>query len=357
MKHSMLIVAALLCVSCLAAEEEFLHRKHIAAEPYINVMESSRTFWNNKAQNYINNKVAEKWNKNKAKNVILFLGDGMSLTTVAATRMYMGSEQTELAFEKFPHFGLSKHYCVDAQVADSACSATAYLSGVKGNSGTIGVNAKVMYGDCVVDKGNHTESIASWAQKSCKSTGLVTTTRVTHASPAGVYGHTSRRGNENDAAIYSRCKGTGMPEPVDLATQLIHNEEAQKFKVILGCGRREFINSTVNDEEGIAGRRSDGKNLINEWKTERSKLGNASYIWNKHQLNDIDYETTDYLFGLFDNDHCAYHLDTINNNKQKEKPSLTDMTVAAIKMLSKDDNGYFLFVEGGKIDLAHHGEY
>ena len=74
-------------------------------------------------------------------------------------------------------------------------------------------------------------------------------------------------------------------------------------------------------------------------------------------MNDIDYENTDYLLGLFENDHCAYHLDNVNNNKQKEKPSLTDMTVAAIKMLSKDDNGYFLFVEGGKIDLAHHGEW
>ena len=355
MKHCMLFVAVLLCVGCIVSEDEFLHRKHISPVPYVNVMESSRTFWNNKAQNYIINKVGEKWNKNKAKNVILFLGDGMSLATIAATRMYMGSEQTQLSFEKFPHFGLSKTYCVDAQVADSACSATAYLSGVKSNSKTIGVNAKVLLGDCVVDKAHHTESIASWAQKSCKSTGLVTTTRVTHASPAGVYGHTSRRGNENDAAIYARCKGTEMPEPVDLATQLIYNEEAQKFKVILGGGRGQFINSTVMDEEGIAGKRSDGKNLINEWKQERKKTGNASYIWNKHQLNEIDFAKTDYLLGLFDNDHCAFYLDTINNNKQNEKPSLADMTVAAIKMLSKDDNGYFLFVEGGKIDLAHHG--
>lgn len=80
-------------------------------------------------------------------------------------------------------------YCVDKQVADSACSATAYLNGVKANYGTIGVNAKVKRFDCTgqneVDK--QTESIAKWAQDKCKATGLVTTSRVTHASPVDFY--------------------------------------------------------------------------------------------------------------------------------------------------------------------------
>lgn len=72
-------------------------------------------------------------------------------------------------------------------MADSACSATAYLSGVKTNDGVIGLNAKAKYQNCSaqVDEENLTESIARWAQKSCKSTGIVTTTRITHASPAG----------------------------------------------------------------------------------------------------------------------------------------------------------------------------
>ena len=341
-------------VICSSANDDITHKKHILPKPYINVMESSNEFWNSKAQNYLKGKLNEKLNTNKAKNVIMFIGDGMSLTTLAATRMYMGSEQTQLSFEKFPHFGLSKTYCVDAQVADSACTSTAYLNGVKANSGTMGVNAKVKKGNCVVDKATYTESIASWAQKSCKSAGLVTTTRVTHASPGGLYSHTAHRDWENDAAINIACEGTDQ-KPMDIAHQLIYNDESKNFRVILGGGRREFINTTVTDEEGLPGKRSDGRNLIHEWKEARSKKGKARYIWNKHQLNDIDIEKTDYLLGLFENDHCMYNLDITNNDLQEE-PSLTDMTVAAIKMLSKDDNGYFLFVEGGRIDMAHHGK-
>lgn len=87
------------------------------------------------------------------------------------------------------YFLSSKTYCVDAQVADSACTATAYLSGVKTNYELIGLNAKAKVHDCdaQVTEENLTESIASWAQKSCKAAGLVTNTRITHASPAGVY--------------------------------------------------------------------------------------------------------------------------------------------------------------------------
>jgi Alkaline phosphatase len=79
-------------------------------------------------------------------------------------------------------------YCVDAQVADSACTATAYLTGVKTNYEMIGLNAKAKVHDCdaQMDEENLTESILRWAQKSCKSAGIVTNTRITHASPAGL---------------------------------------------------------------------------------------------------------------------------------------------------------------------------
>lgn len=80
-------------------------------------------------------------------------------------------------------------YCVDKQVADSACSSTAYLNGVKANYATMGITAQVKRGDCTGQnkKEAHTESIASWAYRSCKAAGLVTTSRVTHASPGGLY--------------------------------------------------------------------------------------------------------------------------------------------------------------------------
>lgn len=76
---------------------------------------------------------------------------------------------------------------MDRQVADSACSATAYLCGVKANEGTIGVTGEVPLGQCEpsTDQNTHVYSIAKWFQEKGRSTGLVTTTRVTHASPAG----------------------------------------------------------------------------------------------------------------------------------------------------------------------------
>lgn len=77
-----------------------------------NPAELEMDFWRNNAQNYLKNKVAARSYETakKAKNIIFFLGDGMSLTTVAAARMYLGGEDKSLSFEEFPHFGLSKVY-------------------------------------------------------------------------------------------------------------------------------------------------------------------------------------------------------------------------------------------------------
>lgn len=74
----------------------------------INPEELNSEFWRTKAQRLLNEKISAQPNTNKAKNVIFFLGDGMSLATVAATRIMIGGEEHELFFEKFPHFGLSK---------------------------------------------------------------------------------------------------------------------------------------------------------------------------------------------------------------------------------------------------------
>lgn len=137
--------------------------------------EKETAFWTNKAQTLIDEKLKLVENTNTAKNIIMFLGDGMSMATIAATRMYLGGEELKLSFEEFPTFGYSKTYCVNRQVADSACSATAYLSGVKGNYGTIGVNAKVPRYDCAaeLDKKTHTEPITKWAQDAGKATGKI----------------------------------------------------------------------------------------------------------------------------------------------------------------------------------------
>lgn len=105
-------------------------------------------FWLKNADQFVQKQLKKQTNRNRAKNIIMFLGDGMSTATLAATRMYMGGEETTLFFEEFPHLGMAKTYCVDYQVPDSACTSTAYLSGVKANYGTIGVTAKVALAHC-----------------------------------------------------------------------------------------------------------------------------------------------------------------------------------------------------------------
>lgn len=104
------------------------------------------------------------------------------------------------------------------------------------------------------------------------------------------------------------------------------------------------------DDEGRAGRRTDGRNLIDEWLEERNKVGSAQYIWHKQQLDELDIQNTDYLLGLFENDHCMYRNDIRDQNLLRQEPLLTDMTKRAVEMLKKDENGFFLLVEAGRID-------
>ena len=93
--------------------------------------EGSNEYWLDLAKKFVTKQVEKNQNTKKAKNLIFFLGDGMGLTTLAMVRMYMGGEEKKYSFENFPNIAMSKTYCTNAQVADSACSATAYFSGVK----------------------------------------------------------------------------------------------------------------------------------------------------------------------------------------------------------------------------------
>lgn len=134
----------------------------------------------------------------------------------------------------------------------------------------------------------------------------------------------------------------------DIAYQLIYGKTGQNFNVALGGGRSNFLPTGYTDEEGVVGNRLDERNLVEEWLASKSSA-NAAYVWNRTSLLELD-EEVDYLFGLFEDEHMKYYLDDVNH----EEPTLEEMTEAAIKVLSKSENGYFLFVEGGRIDQAHH---
>jgi len=268
----------------------------------------------------------------------------MGVTTTSAARNLLGGEEKALSFENFPYTGLSKTYSVDKIVPDSACTATAYLCGVKGQEGTIGVNGQVPRTDCKVmlDESTHVDSIAKWALEAGKWAGLVTTTRVTHASPSGVYAHIAERDWENDAEVVSDCGANSGVQ--DIAYQLARGDVGSKLKVILGGGRKNFVDSSLESW----GKRTDGLNLIDEFKEASEK---NVYVTTAAELEAVDVTNTDRLLGLFNDDHLQYLMETTPESSQ---PTLEQMTRKAIEYMSQSEQGYFLFIEGGRIDQAHH---
>jgi len=155
--------------------------------------------------------------------------------------------------------------------------------------------------------------------------------------------------------IHGLVKNAKEKKIQDIADQLIHGETGKNFKVILGGGRSVFLDENIRGEEGDPGVRKDGKNLIKEWLDARGNDGsNAKYIWCRKNLMDLNVNETDYLLGLFNPDHMPYNGDRYRYLTNEADPSLSEMTKTALEMLKKNSNGFFLLVEGGRIDHAHH---
>ncbi|XP_030379967.1 membrane-bound alkaline phosphatase [Scaptodrosophila lebanonensis] len=357
-----LFLASILLSKLSSAEQDRDHPRHRAtrAHPIKNEEEELGAYWNDNAQRTLAAKVAaaDAVELKSAKNVIMFLGDGMSVHTVTATRNFLGDSSEQVYFEQFPYTGLSKTYCVNRQVADSACTSTAYLGGVKGNYGTIGINAKVARYSCEGANTNehHVDSIAQWAQDAGKDAGFVTSSRVTHASPAGLYAHTADRNWENDDEV--SAAGCDPEQTIDIARQLVEWPVGKGLKVILGGGRQNFLNATSRDEEGYPGYRNDGRNLIKDWIADKQAANaSAHYVWSRKGLSLVDLDNTDYLLGLFSASHLPYNGDRVREHRELADPSLSELTAAAIQVLQRNDKGFFLFVEGARIDMAHHDTY
>ncbi|XP_070197906.1 alkaline phosphatase, tissue-nonspecific isozyme-like [Littorina saxatilis] len=260
--------------------------------------------WNANAQKALAEALQLHHNLGVAKNVILFLGDGMGMSTVTAARIYKGQtngqpgEETLLNFEKFPHVALSKTYNVDRQTADSAGTATAFLCGVKANMATLGVDSSVLRKQCDKLDTGKVPSILRLFIDVGRSTGIVTTSRLSHATPGAAYAHTPERYWEGDVdmeEVDDLCKR----KVKDITAQLV--EDNPEIKVILGGGRRTFLpNDTVDpDTQAINSKkgRRDSKNLIEIWKQSKPKSSKSSYVWNKKQFDAVDDSETDFLLG------------------------------------------------------------
>ncbi|XP_062412958.1 alkaline phosphatase, intestinal, tandem duplicate 1 [Sardina pilchardus] len=317
-------------------------------------LEKEPEYWNAQARGSLEAALRLQPQAHRAKNLILFLGDGMGVSTVSAARILRGQmkgrsgEETVLAMDSFPYLALSKTYSVDRQVADSASTATAYHCGVKANAKTVGLNANAVAYDCNTTFGNEVYSVLHRAKAQGKSVGIVTTTRVQHASPAAAYAHSVSRSWYSDADLPSSARQRGC---IDIATQLVTNTD---IDVILGGGRMYMSPKGTPDPEyptssSRKGDRKDKKNLINIWLNAR-KGKNAQYVWHKDQFDAVDVKTTDCLMGLFEAKDMRFE---VFRNRTRD-PSIVDMTEKAIQILSKNPKGFFLFVEGGRIDHGHH---
>jgi alkaline phosphatase len=293
--------------------------------------------------------------KGRAKNVILFVGDGMGISTVTAARILEGQleggsgEENRLYFENFPHAALSRVYQVNQQTPDSAPTMTAMVTGVKTDEGVLSVDQDVVHNDHTTVAGNELKTILEIAEERGLSTGIVSTARITHATPAACYAHTCNRDWESNNNMTQAARDAGFS---DIARQLIEFPYGDGPEVVLGGGRSKFLPTTTPDPEdaGRFGERTDGRDLTQEW---LARYGNdGEFVWKTSQFENLDPDRNSHILGLFERSHMEYEADRATDTGGE--PSLADMTELAISVLSKNKNGYFLHVEAGRIDHAHH---
>ena len=288
----------------------------------------------------------------RAKNVIVFLGDGMSLTTVAAARIFEGQrkggsgEENRLAWETFPATALSKTYNTDLQTPDSAGTLSAIATGVKTRAGVLSIGQAARRADCAGALSAPILTLWELASSSGMAAGVVTTARVTHATPGATFTHSADRNWENDTELPEAAREAGC---IDIARQLVETPFARGFDVLMGGGRKNFMPVSQRDPEydDKVGERLDERDLIAEW---QQRHAGGVYAWNKRQLDAAPVDKP--LLALFEPDHMQFEHDRPKD--AAGEPTLAEMTRAAIARLSRNPNGYVLLVEGGRIDHAHH---
>ncbi|MFG6149237.1 alkaline phosphatase [Halobacillus sp. B23F22_1] len=239
--------------------------------------------------------------KDKVKNVIYMIPDGYSAGYATNYRWFKGEDSV---FD--PHLkGMMKTYSEDTEVTDSAAAGTAMATGEKTNNGMVGVTPD----------GKELDSILQASENAGKSSGLVATSTITHATPAVFASHVKDRDNE-----------------AEIAPQLLESG----VDVLLGGGKEMFL---PESKGGLQGE----NNLL-----DLAEQDGYSFVENKDELANA--EGDERILGLFADEALSPELERGETNE----PSLSDMTSTAINSLSQDEDGFFLMVEGSQIDWAGH---
>ncbi|RKQ69178.1 alkaline phosphatase [Litorimonas taeanensis] len=270
-------------------------------------------------------KKLKKSENNSAKNIILFVGDGMGVSTVTAARIFDGQsqgksgEENTLAFEEFQNVALIKTYNTNSQVPDSAGTATAMMSGYKTNIGAVNVLPKKTADEMLISSCQEKADLPTLTDKAkskAMSVGIISTARLTHATPASMYGHSVSRDWEAEKDITDDIGTLGCKS---LSQQLVESQ----VDLALGGGSKEFTDEQLSQWPG----------KVVTTAADMQKSGDEK------------------LLGLFNRSHMSFEADRADT----EEPSLSDMTAFAIERLSNNEDGYVLMVEAGRIDHAHHG--
>ncbi|MGG7143291.1 alkaline phosphatase [Clostridium nigeriense] len=255
--------------------------------------------------------ISTKAEEKTVKNVIYLIADGMSDGILTAAKYYNDIQDGTLGNDKLSmddiRSGFVKTSWANGPITDSAPAGTALSSSYKTNPGVIGLTTE----------GKPKATILEAAELNGLSTGIIATSEITHATPAAFSSHAESRQDYNS---------------------IMKQQLYKDMEVVLGGGS-EFFESTGG------GKRSDGKDL-----TENIKALGYDYVTNKSEMKESN---SDKLWGLFAKRDLAYDFDrtTLNN---EEEPSLAEMIEKAIQVLEKDEDGFFLMVEGSKIDWAAH---
>ena len=285
------------------------------------------------------------------KNVIFFLGDGMGMTTMTAARIYSVGEDGELTMDTLPETGFVKTFSNDAQVTDSAPSMSAYMTGVKMNNEVVSMSAVTQaYNTTGVaytsgrdstcpssGNGARVPTVLELAIANGMSTGVVTTARLTHATPAAAYAHICNRNGENDIASQAVPGNKNFNSALGSGVDVLLGGDSTYWRPVGAVPAAPTLG------------RTDKADLVKDMQG-----AGYSFVSDVTGLNSFTPGANKKLFGLFDQAVAQGHMSYEADRNPALEPSIAQMTTKAIDVLSQNKKGYFLMVEGGRIDHALH---